>query len=50
VVGDCHGCRRTAEGIPDADIVVYDRVGHSGTFTDKRFPRDVLAFLHHQQP
>jgi pimeloyl-ACP methyl ester carboxylesterase len=42
--------RRTAEGIPDADIVVYGGAGHSGTFTDKRFARDTLAFLHHKQP
>jgi pimeloyl-ACP methyl ester carboxylesterase len=37
--------RRTAEGIPGAKLVVYDGVGHSGTFTDKRFARDALAYL-----
>jgi hypothetical protein len=44
----CHPlelARRTAEGIPDADIVVYAGAGHSGTFTTRRFARDALAFL-----
>jgi hypothetical protein len=35
----------TAEVPFFADIVVYDGVGHSGTFTDRRFARDALAFL-----
>ncbi|MEV6965089.1 alpha/beta hydrolase [Hamadaea sp. NPDC051192] len=37
--------RRTAEGIPGARLVVYSGISHSGTFTDKRFARDALAFL-----
>jgi len=37
--------RRTAQGIPGAKLIVYDGVGHNGTFTGKRFARDVLAFL-----
>lgn len=37
--------RRTVEGIPDARLIVYDGVGHGKTFTDKRFTRDILAFL-----
>lgn len=38
--------RQTAEGIPRARLVVYDNRGHSATFTDRRFARDALAFLH----
>lgn len=38
-------CRRTAEGMPDADLLVYRKAGHIGTFSNDRFPRDVLAFL-----
>ncbi|MFC4115172.1 alpha/beta fold hydrolase [Nonomuraea zeae] len=37
--------RQTVEGIPDAQLVVYPDRGHSGTFTDKRFAPDALAFL-----
>jgi pimeloyl-ACP methyl ester carboxylesterase len=37
--------RRTAQAIPDAKLIVYNGVGHSGTFTDKRFARDASAFL-----
>ena len=37
--------RRTVEGIPDAQLVVYPGRSHSGTFTDKRFAPDALAFL-----
>ncbi|MGV9304027.1 alpha/beta fold hydrolase [Nonomuraea sp. NPDC003727] len=38
--------RQTAEGIPGARLVVYEGRGHSATFTDRRFARDALAFLH----
>ncbi|QOV35722.1 alpha/beta hydrolase [Streptomyces ferrugineus] len=38
-------CRRTVEGMPDAELVVYDKAGHIGTFNNPRFPKDVLAFL-----
>jgi pimeloyl-ACP methyl ester carboxylesterase len=37
--------RQTVEGIPDAQLVVYRGRSHSGTFTDKRFAPDALAFL-----
>ncbi|NUT09984.1 MAG: alpha/beta hydrolase [Nonomuraea sp.] len=37
--------RSTVEGIPGARLVVYPGRGHSGTFTDKRFSSDALAFL-----
>ncbi|MEV0145447.1 MULTISPECIES: alpha/beta hydrolase [unclassified Nonomuraea] len=37
--------RQTIEGIPDAQLVVYPGRNHSGTFTDKRFAPDALAFL-----
>ncbi|MGI5270504.1 alpha/beta fold hydrolase [Nonomuraea sp. CA-218870] len=37
--------RQTVEGIPDAQLVVYPGRSHSGTFTDKRFAPDALAFL-----
>ncbi|MFF0866384.1 alpha/beta fold hydrolase [Nonomuraea sp. NPDC003560] len=37
--------RQTVEGIPDAQLVVYPGRSHSGTFTDRRFAPDALAFL-----
>ena len=37
--------RETAQGIPDARIVLYEGRGHSATFADRRFGRDVVAFL-----
>lgn len=37
--------RQTVEGIPDAQLVVYAGRSHSGTFNDKRFALDALAFL-----
>lgn len=37
--------RQTVDGIPDARLVVYAGRSHSGTFNDKRFARDALAFL-----
>lgn len=35
--------RETAEGLPDARLILYPRTGHMGTF--KRFGADVIAFL-----
>ena len=37
--------RETAQGIPDARLVLYEGRGHGGTFADRRFTRDVVAFL-----
>ncbi|WP_371779628.1 alpha/beta fold hydrolase [Streptosporangium subroseum] len=37
--------RQTACGIADVRLVVYPGRGHGGTFTDKRFSADALAFL-----
>lgn len=37
--------RQTVEGIADAKFVVYAGRSHSGTFNDKRFAPDALAFL-----
>jgi pimeloyl-ACP methyl ester carboxylesterase len=37
--------RQTVEGISDAQLIVYQGRGHSGTFTDRRFATDALAFL-----
>ena len=37
--------RETAQGIPDARLVLYEGRGHGGTFADRRFARDVVAFL-----
>lgn len=41
---------RTAALIPDCRLVVYEGRGHGGTFTDRRFARDVLAFLKAEDP
>jgi pimeloyl-ACP methyl ester carboxylesterase len=35
--------RETAEGIPGAQLILYEKVGHPAS--GKRFIRDVLAFL-----
>jgi len=32
-------------GIPDARLVLYENRAHGGTFTDRRFGRDVVDFL-----
>ena len=37
--------RETAERIPNARLVIYEGRGHGGTFADRRFGRDVVAFL-----
>jgi len=36
---------RTADGIRGARLILYPGKGHLGTLSDKRLPRDVLAFL-----
>ncbi|MGW7028911.1 alpha/beta fold hydrolase [Streptomyces xanthophaeus] len=42
--------RQTVNGIPDARLVVYQDRSHGGTFTDKRFAADALAFLRNDRP
>ena len=37
--------RETAEGIPNARLIIYENRAHGGTFVDRRFGRDVVAFL-----
>jgi pimeloyl-ACP methyl ester carboxylesterase len=37
--------RETAQGLPDARLILYEQRAHGGTFADRRFGRDVLAFL-----
>ena len=37
--------RETAQGIPNARLVLYKDRAHGGTFADRRFGRDVVAFL-----
>jgi pimeloyl-ACP methyl ester carboxylesterase len=37
--------QETADGIPNARLVLYENRAHGGTFTDKRFGTDVVAFL-----
>jgi pimeloyl-ACP methyl ester carboxylesterase len=37
--------RETAERIPNARLVLYEDRAHGGTFADRRFGRDVVAFL-----
>jgi pimeloyl-ACP methyl ester carboxylesterase len=36
---------QTTRGIPDARLFIYEGRGHGGTVTDRRFARDVTAFL-----
>ncbi|QES23981.1 hypothetical protein DEJ46_36735 [Streptomyces venezuelae] len=42
--------RQTVKGIPDARLIVHQDRSHSGTFADKRFATDALAFLQNDQP
>lgn len=37
--------RHTAAGIPNARLILYPNRAHGGTFTDRRFGRDVVDFL-----
>jgi pimeloyl-ACP methyl ester carboxylesterase len=39
----------TAGGIPNARLVVYENRAHGGAFADRRFGRDVVAFLTQEQ-
>lgn len=40
----------TARLIPDCTLRMYEGIGHVGAVTDKRFPRDVLAFVRERPP
>ena len=40
--------RETAEGIPNARLILYERVGHPAS--GRRFARDLLEFLAAQAP
>jgi pimeloyl-ACP methyl ester carboxylesterase len=42
--------RETAQRIPDARLVLYENRAHGGTFADRRFGRDVVAFLKTDHP
>jgi pimeloyl-ACP methyl ester carboxylesterase len=37
--------RETANDIPNARLILYENRAHGGTFADRRFGRDVVAFL-----
>ena len=37
--------RETASRIPNARLILYENRAHGGTFSDRRFGRDVVAFL-----
>lgn len=38
-------CRDTVEAMPNAQLVLYPKAGHIGTFNNPQFAQDVLAFL-----
>jgi alpha-beta hydrolase superfamily lysophospholipase len=41
-----HACARTAAGIPNAELILYEGFGHNAMFDNKRqFQEDILAFL-----
>jgi pimeloyl-ACP methyl ester carboxylesterase len=42
--------RETARRMPNARLVLYEDRAHGGTFADRRFGRDVIAFLKEEQP
>ena len=37
--------RKTANGIPNAHLILYENRAHGGTVADRRFGSDVVAFL-----
>ena len=41
--------RETARRIPNARLLIYEERAHGGTFADRRFGRDVIAFLQEEQ-
>jgi pimeloyl-ACP methyl ester carboxylesterase len=42
--------RETAGGIPNARLLLYEDRAQGGTFADRRFGRDVVAFLKADHP
>ncbi len=42
--------RETAQGIPNGRLVLHKDRAHGGTFADRRFGRDVVAFLNEADP
>jgi pimeloyl-ACP methyl ester carboxylesterase len=42
--------RETASRIPNARLILYENRAHGGTFADRRFGRDVVAFLKAAHP
>ena len=42
--------RETANDIPNARLILYENRAHGGTFADRRFGRDVIAFLKAEHP
>jgi hypothetical protein len=42
--------RETEEQIPEARLLLYEDRAHGGTFADRRFGRDVVAFLKVEHP
>jgi pimeloyl-ACP methyl ester carboxylesterase len=42
--------RKTARRMPNARLVLYEDRAHGGTFADRRFGRNVIAFLKEEQP
>ena len=41
--------RETARMMPNPHLVIYEDRAHGGTFADRRFGRDVIAFLKEEQ-
>ncbi|WP_454197309.1 alpha/beta fold hydrolase [Nocardia sp. Marseille-Q1738] len=44
--------RRTADGIPNAQLTIYPGIGHLGVVKQKRFTQDIVSFVNatHPQP
>lgn len=42
--------QETASGIPNVHLILYEDRAHGGTFADRRFGRDVAAFLKAEHP
>jgi pimeloyl-ACP methyl ester carboxylesterase len=42
--------RETAERIPEGRLILYENRAHGGTFADRLFGRDVVAFLKAEHP